>query len=232
MKTDTVINTEGTWTTIRRKRTTRQADGRDNKSSDTDKLTLVANRYACLIKEDQIQNNRKVMNVCKALLRTLHPHTVPKIISVKHARHPASKLGKGRIGIKLPRIQKRRKMNPVENAGYPTSALDKGKIGVKQTRLEKRNMSWLQKKGGEMNFVYNNKVPIPHLAQLTTGFSRVSHKQTRPITTLSAVHHGSTHHSKKKQRETRKREHDTKNGKRQKLQEKRKLEGKEQPETR
>jgi len=232
-KTTALDEAEGTWTTvtIRRKRTTRQADGRDNKSSDTGKLTLVANKYACLIKEDQIENNRKIMNVCKALLRTLHQHTVRKMISVKYARHPAQagKLEKGRIGFKLPRIQKRRKMNPVENTGYPTSALDKGKIGVKPTRLEKRNKFWLQKKGGEMKFVYNNKVPIPHLAQLTTGFSTVSHKQTRPITTLSVVHHGSTQHNKTKRREKRKREHDTKDGKHQKLQENRKLEGKEQP---
>jgi len=215
-QTDTTTNTDGIWTTIRKKRTTRQADGRDNKSSDTGKLTLVANKYACLIKEDQTESNRENINVCKALLRILHPQYVRKMISVKHARHPTSKLEKEKIEFKLPRIQKRRKINPVKNTEYPTSALDKMKIGDKQTRLEKRNESWLQKKEGEMNFVYNNKVPIPHPSQLTAGFSRVSHKQTHPITTLSDFHHGSTQHSKKKQREKRKREHDAKDGKHQK----------------
>jgi len=164
-QTETVTNIEGTWTTIRRKRTTRQADCRDNKSSDTNKHTLVVNKYACLIKEDQIESDRKTINAFKALLRILHPQTVRKMIPVKYTRHPTSKLEKWKIGIKLLRIQKRRKMNPVKNTKCSTSALDKGKIGDKQTRLDKSNKSWLQEKGGEMNVVYDNKVPIPHLSQ-------------------------------------------------------------------
>ena len=47
-------------------------------------------------------------------------------------------------------------MKTTINTEYPTSALDKGKIGDKQTRLDKRNKSRLkEKKGGEVNFVYN-----------------------------------------------------------------------------
>ena len=106
-QTETVTNIEGTWTTIRRKRTTRQADCRDNKSSDTNKHTLVVNKYACLIKEDQIESDRKTINAFKALLRILHPQTVRKMIPVKYTRHPTSKLEKWKIGIKLLRIQKR-----------------------------------------------------------------------------------------------------------------------------
>jgi len=66
-QTETDSNTEGAWTTIRRKTTTRQTYGRDKKSFDTGKLTLVANMYACLIKEDQIENDRKTINACKIL---------------------------------------------------------------------------------------------------------------------------------------------------------------------
>jgi len=150
------VRLEGAWTTIRRKTSTRQTYGRDNKTFDTGKLTLVANMYACLIKEDQIENDRKTINACKILLRILHPQPVRKMISVNYAMHPNSKLGKGKIRFKLLRLQKRRTMNPTIKTEYPTSALDKGKIGDKQTRLDKRNKSRLkEKKGGEVNFVYN-----------------------------------------------------------------------------
>jgi len=93
---ETVSNAEGAWTTIRRKTTTRQTYGSDNKSFDTGKLTLVVNKYACLIKEDQIENDRKTINTCKALLRILHPQPVRKMIPVNFAMHPTSKAGKGK----------------------------------------------------------------------------------------------------------------------------------------
>ena len=86
-QTETDSNTEGAWTTIRRTTTTRQTYGRDNKSFDTGKLTLVANMYTCLIKEDQIENDRKTISACKILLRILHPQPVRKIISVNYAIH-------------------------------------------------------------------------------------------------------------------------------------------------
>jgi len=92
-QTETVSNTVGTWTTITRKTTMRQAGGRDNKSFDTGRLTLVANKHACLIKEDPIENNRKTINNCKVLLKILHSQPVRKMIPVKYAIHPASKLG-------------------------------------------------------------------------------------------------------------------------------------------
>jgi len=52
-------NTEGAWTTIRRTTTTRQTHARDNKSFDTGKLMVAVNMYTCLIKEDQIEKDRK-----------------------------------------------------------------------------------------------------------------------------------------------------------------------------
>ena len=119
-------------------------------------------------------------------------------------------------------------MTPTINTEYHTSALDKGKIRHKQTRLDKRNKSWLQKKGGKMDFVYNSKVPIPHPSQSTAELSKVLQTQTHPFTILSDLHHGSTTHSRK-QKEKCKREHDAKDGKQQKLQENRKSEEKEQP---
>ena len=107
-------------------------------------------------------------------------------------------------------------MNPTINTEYPTSALNKGKIGDKQTRLAKRNKSRLkEKKGGELNFVYNTKVPIPHPSQSTAELSKVLQKQTHPFTILSDLQHGTQHN--RKQRENRKREHDGKDGKQQKL---------------
>ena len=228
-QTETVSNTESAWTTIRRKTTTRQTYGSDNKSFDTGKLTFVANMYACLVKEEQIESDRKTINACKILLRILHPQPVRKMISVNYAMHPNSKLGKGNIRFKLLRLQKRRTMNPTINTEYPTSALDKGKIGDKQTRLAKRNKSRLkEKKGGELDFVYNIKVPIPPPSQSTAELSKVLQKQSHPFTILGDFQNGSTQHSRKR-REKRKREHDAKNGKQQKLQETRKSEGKEQP---
>jgi len=150
------------------------------------------------------------------------------MIPANYAMHPTSKPGKGKIRFKLLRLQKRRKMKSI-NTEYPTSALDKGKIRDKQTRLDKRNKSRLkEKKGGEMNFVYNTKVPIPHPSESTAELSKVLQTQTHPFTILSDLHHGSTTHSRK-QREKRKRKHGAKDGKQQKLQENRKSEEKEQP---
>jgi len=141
---------------------------------------------------------------------------VRKMIPVKYAMRPTSNLGKGKVGLKLLRLKKRRKINPTINTEFPTSALDKGKIGDKQTRLDKRNKSCLQKKGRETNFVYNSKVTIPHPSQSTAELSKVSQKQTHPFTVLIDFHHGSTQHSRKR-RGKRKREHDAKDGKQQKL---------------
>ena len=78
-----------------------------------------------------------------------------------------------------------------------------------------------------MNFVYNTKVPIPPPSQSTAELSIVLQKQSHPFTILSDFQN-STQHSRKR-RGKRKREHDAKNGKQQKLQENRKSEGKEQP---
>ena len=167
-----------------------------------------------MIKEDQIENDRKNINTCKALLRIRQ--TVRKMIPVKYAMRPTSNLGKGKVGLKLLRLKKRRKINPTINTEFPTSALDKRKIGDKQTRLDKRNKSCLQKKGRETNFVYNSKVTIPHPSQSTAELSKVSQKQTHPFTVLIDFHHGSTQHSRKR-RGKRKREHDAKDGKQQKL---------------
>ena len=141
-----IVCLEGAWTTIRRKTTTRQTYGCDNKSFDTSQLTLVVHMYACLIKEDQIENDSKTINACKILFSILHPQPVRKMISVNYAMHPNSKLGNGNIRFKLLRLQKRRTMNHTINTEYPTSALDKGKIGDKQTRLAKRNKSRLKEK--------------------------------------------------------------------------------------
>jgi len=186
-QTETVSNTEGAWTTIRRKTTTRQTYGHDNKSFDTGKLTLVPNMYGCLIKEDQIENDRKTINACKVSLRILNPQPVRKMISVNYAMHPTSKLGKGNFRFKLLRLQKRRTMNHTIDTEYPTSAIDKRKIGDKQTRLAKRNKSRLkEKKGGELNFVYNTKVLIPHPSQSTAELSKVLQKQTK---TNPPLHH-------------------------------------------
>jgi len=92
---------------------------------DNGKLTLIVNKYVCLIKDDQIENDRKTINTCQSLLRILHPQTVRKIIPLKYAMHHTSNLGKGKIVFKLLRLQKRRKMNPTINTENPTSALDK-----------------------------------------------------------------------------------------------------------
>jgi len=120
-------------------------------------------------------------------------------------------------------------MNPTIKTEYPTSALDKGKIGDNQTRLDKRNKSRLKKKkGGEVNFVYNTKFPIPPPSQSTAELSKVLQNQTHPFTILSDFQNGSTQHSRKR-RGKRKHEHDAKDGKQQKLQENRKSEGTEQP---
>jgi len=79
-----------------------------------------------------------------------------------------------------------------------------------------------------VNFVYNTKVPMPHPSQSTTELSKVLQKQTHLFTILSDFHHGSTPH-RRQQRGKRKREHDAKDGKHQKLKEHRKSEGKELP---
>jgi len=130
--------------------------------------------YDCLIKEDQIENDRKTINTCKVLLRILHTQPVRKMISVNYAMRPTSILGKGNFRFKLLRFQKRRTMNLTIKTEYPTSALDNGKIGDKQTRLAKRNRSRLkEKRRGEVNFVYNTKVPIPHPSQSTAELSKV-----------------------------------------------------------
>ena len=84
-QSETDSNTEGAWTAIRRTTTTRQIHTHDDKSFDTGKLTLAANMYTCLIKEDQIDKDRKTINACKILLRILHPQPVRKMISVNYA---------------------------------------------------------------------------------------------------------------------------------------------------
>jgi len=77
-----------------------------NKSPDTGKLMLAVDKYVCLVKEDQIENNRKNNMACQALLKILHPQSVRKMITVdsEYAGHPTSELDKGKIGFKLPRI--------------------------------------------------------------------------------------------------------------------------------
>jgi len=123
--------------------------------------------YTCLIKEDQIENDRKTINACKILLRILHPQPVRKMISVNYAIHLTGKPGKGKIRFKLLRLHITRTMNPTKTE-YPTSALDKGKIGDKQTRLDNRNkLRRKGEKGGEVNYVYNTKFPIPPPSQST-----------------------------------------------------------------
>ena len=173
-----------------------------------------------------MEKDRKTINACKILLRILHPQPVRKMIPVNYATHLKGKPGKGKIRFKLLRSHIRRTMNPTKTE-YPTSALDKGKIGDKQTRLDERNKFGRKgKKGGEVNYVYNTKFSIPTPSQSTVELSKVSQHQTHPFTILSDIQDGSTQQSRK-QREKRKREHNTKDGKQQKLQESRKSGGKE-----
>jgi len=176
-----------------------------------------------LIKEDQIANDRKNIMICSRLLWKLHPHFVRKMISIKYEGHPTSALYKGKVGFYLTRINQRRKMDPVNNTKYPTRVSDKGKIGLKQHRIVIRHKSWFNKKGGERNVVYNIKVSNPHPSPLTVENLLDTLNQIHPLTTLSDVHHDNTR-SRHKQCAKRKREHDAKNGKHQKLHNKRKSE--------
>ena len=94
-----------------------------------------------------------------------------------------------------------------------------------QVRLERTNTCWSRspKKGSEMKSSWvHNKILHPHPSPLTTGRTRIPFKQTHPLTTLSDFHHDSTQLSKK-QKGKRPREHDTKNRKHRKLEEKRKI---------
>jgi len=68
------------------------------------KVTLVLNKYTCLIEKDHIEHDRKNILSCKVSLRILHRQHMRKMISVETARQPTSELDKGEIRLKLPRL--------------------------------------------------------------------------------------------------------------------------------
>jgi len=216
-------STEGIWTTMPRTRATRQIDDRYAKTLDNSKLKLTVNIYTCLIQKDQIANDRENIMICSRLLWNLHPHFVRKTIAIKYEGHPTSALDKGKVGFYLTRINQRRKMDPANNTKYPTRVLDKGEIGLKQRRIVIRHKSWLNQKGGERNVVYNIKVSNPHPSPLIVENLLDTLNQIHPLTTLSDVHHDNTRPRHKRCAKC-KCEHDAKNGKHQKLHDKRKSE--------
>ena len=126
LQIDDPTHAEAIWTTIRRKRTRRQVEGCVNKPPDNNKLASSVNKYACLIQKDQLEINRNHIFAYTALLRTLHPQPVRKMISGTYARLPTTKLDRGKV--KVNSARQKRKMTLNHNSEYPTSELDNGTI--------------------------------------------------------------------------------------------------------